>query len=240
MKGSVLEDVLTNEETDKELERIAKRIESLVDQGRELHPKFLVSALGVALGEDLKALKRLTNRGLNDFIESRLSHRFRVEHMGVHGNITAVVDRSVNPVALQMPSSSREQNPRFHHRFWAAFSVPAKGDHVRILNQDDLTFRDVPSEEAPKGGLTISKDLIVSADEDGRDEKVKANIATWLEQNGIHADRFQASKRPSLQKFHQETGSLLEAILMALDRRQLQSNTLTLDAIATLLRTPRG
>lgn len=239
-EGHSLEDVLSNEETDKELERIAKRVEGLVDEGRELHPKFLVSALGIALGEDLKTLKRLTNRGLNDFIESRLSHRFRLERMGVHGNITAVVDRSVDPATLQRPTSSREQNPRFHPRFWAAFSVPAKGDHVRIFNQDDLTFRDVPSEDAPNGELTIAKHLIVPADEDGRDEKIKANIATWLEQNGLRTDKFQASKRVSLQTVHQEAGSLLEAIILALDRRQLQSNTLTLDAIATLLRTPRG
>lgn len=231
---------MASEETDKELERIAKRIESLVEKAKELHPKVLVSALGIALGEDLKTLKRLTSRGLNDFIESRLSHRFRLERTGVHGNITAVVDRSVHSATLQSPPASRTQNPRFHHRFWAAFSIPAKGDHVRILNRDDLMFKDVLSEEAPEGGLTIPKDLIVSADEDRRDEKIKANIATWLEQNGLRADRFQASKRASLQAFHQETGSLLEAIIGALDRRQLQSNTLTLDAIATLLRTPRG
>lgn len=235
-----MEDVLASEETDKELERIAKRIESLVDEAKELHPKFLVSALGIALGEDLKTLKRLTNCGLNDFIESRLSHRFRLERMGVHRNITAVVDRSVNSATLQSPSASRTQNPRFRPRFWAAFSIPAKGDHVRILNQDDLTFKDVPSEEAPPGELTIPKDLIVSADEERRDEKIKANIAIWLAQNGLHVDRFQAPKTASLQAFHQETGSLLEAIIVALDRRQLQSNTLTLDAIATLLRTPRG
>lgn len=239
-EGHSLEDVLTREETDKELERIAKRVESLVDEGKELHARFLVSALGIALGEDLKTLKRLTNRGLNDFIESRLSHRFRLERMGVHGNITAVVDRSVDPATLQRPTSVREQNPRFHPRFWAAFSVPAKADHVRILNRDDLTFRDVPSEEVSKGELTIAERLIVSADDDERDEKIKANIATWLEQNGLHADEFQASKRARLQTFHQESGSLLEAIIVALDRRQLQSNTLTLDAIATLLRTSRG
>ena len=163
-----------------ETERIAKRVESLVDEGKELHPKYLVSALGIALGEDLKVLKRPTNRGLNDFIQSRLSHRFTLERTGAHGNITAVIDRSVDSATLQRPTSSREQNPRFHPRFWAAFSVPAKGDHVRILNQVDLTFKDVPSEETPKGEPTIPKDLIVSADEDRRDEKIKANITIWL------------------------------------------------------------
>jgi hypothetical protein len=240
INGTDSEDVLTSEETDKELERIAKRVESLVDEGKQLHSKYLVSALGIALGEDLKRLKQLTNRGLNDFIESRLSHRFTLERTGIHGNITAVVDRSVDSATLQSPTSSRGRNPRFHPRFWAAFSVPAKDDHVRILNHDDLTFKDVLSEEASKGELTIPKDLIVSADEDRRDEKIRANIAIWLDQNGLHEDKFQASKRARSQTFNQQTGSLLEAIVAALDRRQLQSNTLTLDAIATLLRTPRG
>ena len=231
---------MASEETDNELDRIAKRVESIVDDGRELHPKYLVSALGIALGDDLNKLKRLTNRGLKDFIESRLAHRFRLERTGVHRNIFAVVDSSVDSATPQMPTSSREQNARFHPRFWAAFSVPAEGDLVRILDQDDLTFRDVPSEEAPKGELTIAKDLIVSADDDRHDEKIKENIAIWLGQNGLHVDKFLASKRASLQTFNQQSGSLLEAVIAALDRRQLQANTLTLDAIATLLRTPRG
>ena len=34
--------------------RIVKRVESLVDEGKELHPKYLVSALGIAPGENLK------------------------------------------------------------------------------------------------------------------------------------------------------------------------------------------
>jgi hypothetical protein len=240
IKSTLLEDVMASEETDKELERIARRVESLVDDGKEEHPKYLVSALGIALGDDLKTLKRITNRGLNDFIESRLSHRFRLERTGVHRNITAVVDRSVDSATLQMPTSTREQNPRFHPRFWAAFSVPAHGDHVRVLNQDDLTFKDVPSEEAPKDVLTVPNDLIVSADENRRDEKIKANIAIWLGKNGLAANKFLASKGAGSQTFNRQTDSLLAAVIAALDHRQLQSNTLTLDAIATLLRTPRG
>ena len=239
INGTDLEDVLTSEETEKELDRIAKRVESLVDEGKELHPKYFVSALGIALGEDLKILKQLTNRGLNEFIESRLSHRFDLERTGVHRNITAVVDKSADSATVQRPTSSREQNPRFHPRFWAAFSVPAEGDHARILNQDDLTFKDVPIGEAPKGELTIARNLIVPADEDRRDEKIKANIAIWLEHNGLRADKFWASKRASSHTLNHQAGSLLEAIIGALDRPQLQSNSLTLDAIAMLLRTPR-
>lgn len=230
---------MTSDETVMELERIAKRIESLVDAEKEQHPKYLVSALGIALGDDLRTLKRLTSRGLNDFIQSRLSHRFRLEHMGIHGNITAVVDGSFNSTPPQELTPGREQSPRFHPRFWAAFSVPAKGD-VRILNKDNYSFEDVPSEEAPKDALTITKDLIVSADEDRRDEKIKANIASWLDQNGLTADKFRASKRAHSQTFHQQTGSLLDAIIATLDHRQLQSTALTLDVVATLLRTPRG
>ena len=80
----------------------------------------------------------------------------------------------------------------------------------------------------------------MSADEDRRDEMIKANIASWLAQNGLPVDKFQVSKRAHSQTSHQQTGSLLDAIIATLDHRQLQSTTLTLDVIATLLRTPRG
>ena len=198
---------MTSDETVKELERIAKRIESLVEAGKEQHSKYLVSALGIALGDDLRTLKQLTNLGLNVFIRSHLSHRFKLEHIGIHGNITAVVDVSVNSATPQKLTPSREQSPRFHPRFWAAFSVPAKGD-VRILDKDTYSFEDVPSEEALKGELTIGRDLIVPADEDRRDEKIKANIASWLTQNGLGADKFQASKRAHSQTFHQQKAEI--------------------------------
>lgn len=230
---------MTSDETAQELERIAKRIESLIEAGKEQHPKYLVSALGIALGDDLRTLKQLTNRGLNDFIESHLSHRFRLERMGVHGNITAVVDNGVNSATPQKLRPDRGQSPRFHPWFWAAFSVPPKGD-VRILNQDTYSFEDVPTEEAHEGQLTIGSDLIVPADEDRRDEKIKANIASWLARNGLPADEFQAAKRAHSHTLNRQTGSLLDTIIATLDRRQLQTTTLTLDVVATLLRTPRG
>jgi hypothetical protein len=230
---------LAADETSKELERIAKRVENLVDEGKGLNPKYLVSALGIALGDDLKILKELTHRGLNDFIESHLSHRFTLERTGIHGNITAVVDKSVNSATPPTLESRREQSPRFHPRFWAAFSVPAKADHVRIFNVDTVSFEDLPNTEVRNGDLTIAENLIVPAGDDRRDEKIKANIASWLEKNGLSADRFQASKRAHSRTSHQQNGSLLNAIIAALDHRQLQSTNLTLDVVAALLRTPR-
>jgi hypothetical protein len=56
LKARDLVEILASDETSKELERIAKRVENLVDEGKGLHPKYLVSALGIALGDGLKML----------------------------------------------------------------------------------------------------------------------------------------------------------------------------------------
>ena len=117
--------------------------------------------------------------------------------------------------------------------------MPAKADHVRVFDLDTVSFEDLPSNEAHDADLTIAENLIVHASDDNRDEKIKANIASWLEQNGLSAERFQAFKRAQSPTFHQQNGSLLSAIIAALDHRQLQATNLTLDVIATLLRTPR-
>ncbi|MGQ3049840.1 MAG: hypothetical protein ACT6Q8_24305 [Niveispirillum sp.] len=225
------------QDSSSEINRIAEKIITLTKAHKGDPSPYLVSALGIELGSDLKTLKNLTHKGLNDFIQTHLSDRVTLIRLGAHRNVTAVIDAADNPEGFaQLQGPDREQNPRFHYRFWAAFSVPPKNE-VRILNPDDLTFYDAPKADVPAGALTISTDLVVAINAEHRNEKIKASIATWLAETGLPEERFRVGKRNQVLP---PKGSLLEAMITALDHRQLQSTKLSLDVVSVLLRTPRG
>lgn len=220
-----------------ELTRIAQRIAHLADARIGNGAPFLLSTLGADLGEDLDLIKRHNKKGLKDFIQLRLSDRFTVVRLGVHGNVTGLIMKSsLPPSSDQLTISGVKQNQRFHYRFWAAFSVPPT-HQVRVLNCDDFTFTDLSAAEVPEGATTISTDLIVDVSAEERDVKIKENIDKWLSAKGLSKDAFIALKRvPRLSSTLQPAGSLLHAIVAALDQRQLQSTTLSLNVVATLLR----
>lgn len=233
---------MTEINQEQELARIAEKIVGLAEAHNGERRPYLVSALGIDLGEDLRKLKLLTNLGLNEFIQSRLSDRVTLVRLGVHRNVSAILFGSVDPSAIDPLQFAEDRQKRFHFRFWAAFSVPPEKD-VRVLNMDDFTFDDMALADVPDGAVTIDHSLIAPAEADDRDALIKGNIAKWLASKELSEVRFLAPKRlpPPLSTSNvQVSGTLLEAIIGALDRKQLQSTSLPLDVVAVLLRTPRN
>lgn len=226
---------------EQELSRIAEKIFGLVEAQSGERKPYLVSALGLDLGDDLHTLKRLSGIGLNEFIQSRLADRLTLVRLGAHRNVAAVFIGSVDPSAIEQFPLAAPQRKRFHFRFWAAFSVPAEKD-VRVLDMDDFTFTDVELSEVAEDAVTIDQALIAPVDVDERDELIKANIGQWLESRGLDEGPFlaPAKQRPPTVGNIQAGKTLLEAMISALDRKQLQATTLSLDVVATLLRTPRN
>ncbi len=222
-----------------EVARIADTIVALTDARQGERQPYLVSALGIDLGEDLKTLKRLTGKGLNEFIQSQLAGRLTLVRFGTHRNVTAILPGAVEPGEVPALETVTQPKKRFHYRFWAAFSVPLTAE-VRVLDPDTLTFGDVAHAAVPEGALTISPDAIAPVDAPDRDAVIKANIRVWLERHDLPEDRFLAQRRlPWTTTPSARIGtSLLDAIITTLDRKQLQSTSLSLDVVATLLRTP--
>lgn len=226
-----------------ELDRIAEKIVTLAKARKGERQPYLVSALGIDLGDDLRTLKSLTNKGLNEFVQSRLNGRVTLVRLGTHNNVTAIIDGLIEGADLaEAETAVPERQRRFHYRFWAAFSVPMQGE-VRVLDPDKFTFEDVAQIDVPADALTIDSQLIAPTDADNRDLLIKQNIQTWLEAHGLSEDRFMAAKRlPKLALAVAKSAvgdNLLDAILSALDKRQLQSTNLSLDVIQTLMRTSR-
>lgn len=230
-----------NGDQKQELDRIGEKIVALAKAHKDEVKPYLVSALGIDLGDDLKLLKRLTDQGLNDFIQTQLTGRVTLIPLGPHRNVMAIIFGSIDPsatVPLQLTGSPKK---RFQFRFWAAFSVPPEKE-VRILDMEDFTFRDVDHGDVPEGAITIEHALIAPADAADRDELIKSNIAQWLAAHELSEERFLAPEKvrgAATTPGGHAGGSLLEAIIDSLDRKQLQTTSLSLDVVATFLRTPR-
>jgi hypothetical protein len=240
----------TNNSKD-QLDRIEKKIVALCEAALKTKPHYLLSELGAALGDDLAALKLLTRKKLVDFVRERFEGRFEVVSIGVHRSIYAVIPAG-QALVEEAPKTTSEKNggvverqprgQRFHYRFWAAFSVPLSAP-IRYLDPTDFTFNDgEPEEGAANGALTITPEYIAPADAENRDQLVISNINKWIGINGLKKDRFLApvrseeSGRSSNLVASQAGISVLELVIDALDRRQLQTTSLSLDVVAALLR----
>ena len=157
-------------DADDDLKRIETEIIALTEAAFENgRPYYLMSELGIALGDDLRNLKLLTRGTLADFIRRHLSKRYRIVPRGVHKNIyvltpagtegTNLEERAAEGTTITIGAGQvkkqKVQHPRYHYRFWAAFSVPPSNDK-RYLNTSNYTFEDIPADaQAPIGTLEI-------------------------------------------------------------------------------------
>jgi len=223
---------------DGELTQLDAKIRSLAEAYLATGRPYLLSRLGKDLGDDLKRVKIGYGRSLGEYVSERLADEYSVILMGEHRNIQALVpvSRPFPGIAPEKSTTADERrSPRYNYRFWAAFSVPlAEGS--RWLNVDDFTFKDI--KEKPEGNdLEIPSSLVAPEEAENRDALIKSNIATWLESNGLTQDRFIAKAAFDNKNTPAVGGkSLLDAVVQALDRRQLASTTLSLDVVAELLR----
>lgn len=219
--------------TDEDLERIDEKIRSLAENALSNGETYLLSRLGMDLGDDLKQIKLKYGRPLAQYIDDRLGSDFTIVRLGSHENIQALARSDNAGVQTYSAPVARKADARFNYRFWAAFSVPLAAE-VRWLNLDDFTFED--QTERPSGDyIDVAPIFVAPADADDRDNVVKSNISKWLEEKKLPQSRFLA-RPPSTPRPLSTGRSLLEVLVETLDRKQLASTTMSLDVIAELLR----
>lgn len=225
-----------------ELARIELKIRSLCEAFLDTGRPYLLSKLGLDLGEDLPRLKALSGGSLANFLARRFADQYAIVLGGKFHNVQAAVRvGQENTLAISFEKGEVQEDgdkhgPRYNYRFWAAFSVPIK-EGKRFLDLRDFTFRD--TSDAPVGDYReIDGSLIPAEDLPNRDAQIRANIESWLTSNEFAPDRFYAQERSRETRSLNTAGgaNLLEAVLGALDQRQLARTTLPLDVVADLLR----
>ena len=228
-------------DSDQEIQRIGRKIVEICEAQTADGKNLLLSDLGKLLGDDLPKIKFLTRSNLTDFLERNLPNHLRVAAIGAHRNIYSVIRVAADgEPEIRLPSASSEPTkPRFHYRFWAAFAVPqTQAGLRRFFNLSTFQFRD--GDDSPQDGeYEIPTQLIPDAEIANRDATILANITEWLSQHNLDAKEFLAASQPPKTENNRassRTISALEAMLSALDHRQLQAISLPLDAVAALLR----
>ena len=230
-----LTDTTSSENVEETLERIAQRIIQLCDDPLRHGRPYLVSRLGLDLGKDVHDLRRLTDKRLVEFIQSYepLKARYNVVPVGDRKNVFAIVPAIETAPLMEAGVVSFEPSaePRYHYRFWAAFAVPSDGRR-RFFNLTQLIFKGFSeTEDVPSEWIPIEDEFIAPAKAENRDELITRNIASWLKEHGVEKTRVLHRARP----VQLPQKSLLLSVIEALDKRQLQSTSMTLDVVATLL-----
>ena len=227
----------SRQDATKEIARIAERIDQLCAAALARGNTYLLSRLGLELGKDVQFLKLLTGGGLADFIRTEPTlKKFELVPVVGSSNVLAIVHRgdaeqSVETANIQVAAPPPPtSHARYHYRFWAAFSV-SKSEGFRFLDPVQFVFKDVHApEEAPAGWYLIVQEYIAPPGGEDRDELIKQNIERWLAANKLDKARFLQNAKTAVTAQR----SLLSMIIDTLDRRQLQSTTMTLDVIAAL------
>jgi hypothetical protein len=218
-----------------EIHRISDRIVQLCEASLAQGKPYLLSQLGVDLGRDVQLLKALTGKKLAEFIRSdkTLNTRYRIAPVENRLGAYAIVKSAAEPIETEVSPVQIEPRPepRYHYRFWAAFSVPSDGKH-RFLSLDDFMFKNFSEGiTPPTDWIAVEDEFIAPLGVANRDNVIKHNINAWLDRHEVDKARVLQKAKP----VKLPDKSLLSAVIEALDRRQLQSTSLTLDVVATLL-----
>lgn len=167
-----------------ELKRIAERIVALCEASSDKTRPYLLSRLGLDLGDDLGKLRQYGYPKLAQFINVYLQGRYEARIIGgEHNNIYAIIGVGApTPTINQSTATDVSRAPRFHYRFWAAFAVPLTNEK-RYLNLLDFMFKDLSSDELPPpGAIQIESEYIAEDGFPDRDTKIIENIDKWLSQ----------------------------------------------------------
>jgi len=202
-------------------DRIATLVESHFASGK---PAYYLSQLGNELGdEDRKLLEHLTHTKISQFVTSAFD--YEVGRTGQHKNILFLVA----PNGTAVPPAAA---PRYNPRFWAAFKVPLHEGERRFIDIETFEFGLDATQFAAQDAEVreIDPGFLPKGDEVPTPDEILERIAVWLDTQQLHQAQFLLQRR----KQKSEDGSLLTALIRALDKDQLKRVSLPLDVIRTL------
>ena len=235
-----------SQELNGKLDALADKVRRLCENALAERAQYLVSRLGLDLGDDLGILKASRIK-LLDFIKDRLSDRFQIIDVGQHSNIQAIVRVEDHLAQISAPmaaevvlESERKPKMRFNRRFWGAFAVPLTAG-VRLLDRHSLVFSDRENLDNTGDAYIITPEFVVGAESERRDLEIAENIDRWLRVNNLAAEQFLLKKERRSENETKNTISdreitALDAFIGALDRRQQASVSLPVDVIVALMR----
>ena len=227
---------------DDTLLHIEDKIRALANAALSTGRPLLLSALGKDLGDDLKELKVLTGGGLSRFIQDRLPDEFAIVLGGEHRNVQAIVRAGSIDLAeggaYEDLTQAQLRSPRYHYKFWAAFSVPLSDGKHRLIDLSTFGFEDVEAAEERSGWKVITENFIASVNAADRDRLISLNIERWLKDSGESQSRFLNATRSRPEKISRqfEAATLLDLLIQSLDSKQLSSTMMSLDTVSALLK----
>jgi hypothetical protein len=224
------------------LQRIEEKVRAFADAALSTGRPLLLSALGKDLGDDLKLIKTHTRGGLSRFIQERMSNDFSIVLGGEYRNVQAIVRAGaidqVQAGGVDVQPQVETRSPRYHYKFWAAFSVPLESGKQRSIDLSSFNFEDVDNTEERSGCKKIREDLVAPVSAPDRDKLISQNIEKWLQENGEAQSRFLNATRSRPEKVMQpfDSATLLDLLIRSLDAKQLATTTMSLDTVSALLK----
>jgi hypothetical protein len=157
--------------------------------------------------------------------------------------IALPVSVNVNDIISFIPKRNTTNTEiRYNSTFWAAFSKPLSDGYTRLIEfEPELHFEDVLN----KNEIDSLRKKIISADFINQSavlptaktsQAISLKIKKWLSENNIPLDCVKAKNMDSKALKVEESKSLLEYLMLALDDSELKRIQIPLDIVAKLHR----
>lgn len=154
----------------------------------------------------------------------------------VYGVVPAVHGTKDPKTLFSATTTGASDRVNFDRRIWMAFSRPLEPNHVRLIElEPEIRVEDVPAAAAKESKkLRIGAELIIPAGQVPSDERnvgIQKNIRDWFAQN---KQDMEIARAKSVDTRASE-GTLLAALMRALEKRDWERLSLPLDIVAKLL-----
>lgn len=213
---SHIKDHLDEPEGGNELERIARRITSLIELRLIAGEPVYLSQLGAELGPDKELLQQLSGLKLVEYVQQVL--RYKLDRAGTHNNVLYIAPAPSKTVEARAPKIVAPRS------VWLAFTTPIEKGQRRVLDLTTLRFG------APEEFDDLDKTREITADfiaEDRSNSQFAKALESWLSQEGLTLNALQKHDRLLLK-------TALDSLLQSLTSDQLRRVSLPLDVIQTL------
>lgn len=204
---------------------------------------LLLASLGQTLtkyGYNLRA--ELRGQKLVPFLQAELEDKVTVltspDDPLVYGIVPVGQEKSRDLGALfSRTARVVPERINFDKRVWVAFSRPIEPNHIRLVDfEPEIDFRDLPAESAKNQERpTIPAELIIPVGTKPsavRNAEIQKNIRDWFAKHALDIEL--AKEKGGIDKRILDN-SLLTALLVTLDKKDLERIVLPLDIVAKLL-----
>lgn len=232
-----------------EKDELNEKITALANETWDAEKRpILLSQLGAHDRGEITRVAKVYANSLSKYIDTELQDKIRLVRHTQNPVVVGIVPKGPETDSIsnfdsvferRFKSKNQQEMPiRFHPIFWRAFKRSSETGHKRFLiTGDRLEFLDISdSDEPPDNAIEIEIQFLSDPTKVASDEEIFKKIEAWADLHELRPNQFSfgAVARKFSELKGQDSRSLLNHLLNALDQDDLKRISLPMDIVRKL------